>query len=586
MKLQHYAIIFLFIIVPFSIVCRNVINNKILNLKDETRYNNIIDNATYDAVNIIHDMAGLEGTSGVIYGKNVPISERGAMQAINRFFDTLCVNFNLPTGIGESYFDRYVPAIIIVGYDGLYVYSVENTGTDGYQFKLKPKIPYSASYTLKNGETVIFNYTLDNYLTIYFADNNDSDKFGIDYFGVDGENASYYTKQIRGYVGTVLDTNFDYIDDFDQYTSEYLNSSNPPVINPHGLKNYPEGYNNFGNEVKKYLATITAMGDANSTKAGDLNRGSLSYFLFEWLREESLNNNTIPSQLGFLITNDCVVKSSTDNLADISFDAQGLPIMDDSVLNGYNLTDAYTKFKNIDFTTVNKDYTFDNDKKLIGNASAFHQMRRATIIKTITDVMREEFNEHNEYSKMVGVTYKFNIPDISNDQWNNTIDDVSVLAFMQGMPMGGDVYYNNYSLGGARIVKSQNIFCEIVDTAGSPYDNGIQRYHRVYHKPSCPLLIRAVEGGRKTVAVYAEDEKARNAVDAIKNNNAGEAYPALFAEPIYYNYNPGYVNQVEHYERGKYPDGVTTYNSSGIVLEELTEERAIQNGFMPCSVCM
>ena len=140
-------------------------------------------------------------------------------------------------------------------------------------------------------------------------------------------------------------------------------------------------------------------------------------------------------------------------------------------------------------------------------------MRRNAIIKTITEVMREEFNEHNDYAKMVGVTYNFRIPSISNDQWNNTIDDVSVLAFMQGMPMGGDVYYNNYSLGGARIVQARNVFCEIVDTTGSTYQTS-PRYHRVYHKENCICLRRDNTPQHKVV--YAKNEAALKALYPVR----------------------------------------------------------------------
>ena len=37
---------------------------------------------------------------------------------------------------------------------------------------------------------------------------------------------------------------------------------------------------------------------------------------------------------------------------------------------------------------------------------------------------------------------------------------------------------------------------------------------------------------------------------------------------------------------GDYPEEPHNYRSSGIVLEELFEERAVEMGFTPCSVCM
>ncbi len=96
MKIQHWAIIFLIIIIPFSIVCRSVVNKKIINLRDETKYNNIIDNATYDAVSQIKELAMQTAPGGAEFGKNVPMNESVLEACVDRFFNTLCVNFNLP----------------------------------------------------------------------------------------------------------------------------------------------------------------------------------------------------------------------------------------------------------------------------------------------------------------------------------------------------------------------------------------------------------------------------------------------------------------------------------------------------------
>ena len=81
MKIQHWAIIFIIIILPFSIICRNIITKKNLLLRDETRINNIVDNA-----------------EELGYGKNIPMTYGVADAAIDRFFNTLSVNFNLPIG--------------------------------------------------------------------------------------------------------------------------------------------------------------------------------------------------------------------------------------------------------------------------------------------------------------------------------------------------------------------------------------------------------------------------------------------------------------------------------------------------------
>ncbi|MBR3280394.1 MAG: hypothetical protein IKI57_00925 [Clostridia bacterium] len=422
MKIQHWAIIFIIIIVPFSIVCRNVINNKILTLRDETRYNNIIDNASFDAVAQLRE---LDNEFGL--GKNIPLTKDLMDAVIDRFFNTLCVNFNLPANrqVAEEYFDKYIPAIVIVGYDGLYVYSCEQA-SDGYGFKLKPKIPYAYNVP---GTNCTINFTLDNYVKIFISDETFMNGYELE----DGYTAG--THLINGYVGNNIDYNQNGINDFDE--GEY---------NPYGIDLNSES------EVKNFLASVCAKSIEND--------GNLSYFLYTWGQSINWATNSVPAALKDLLITD----GKINNLD----------------LKTYN---------NINFSPVNQDYQYDNDKAVIGDASQFHKLRRKTIIDTITKTLKYEFNEHNNYAKKLGVTYNFVLPAIGSDQWNNTIDDVSVLSFIQGLPIGVDQYYNNYSLGGARLVQSQNIFCEEVINAPSDYGGG---NHKVYHRWYCPYIPRHV----------------------------------------------------------------------------------------------
>lgn len=383
MKIQHWAIIFIIIILPFSIICRNAISKKTLLLKDETKYNNVIDNATYDAVSQI-----LEVSEELGYGKNIPITQGVADAAIDRFFNTLCVNFNLPIGRenAESYFSQYIPAIIIVGYDGLYVYSYEPTAS-GYDFVLKPKIPYAYDYS----ENITINFTLDNYVKMYFKGESFLSGVPDETGNIDNDG----THILEGYIGEKLEREED---------------------NPFGI---PE--TNTVEYIKNTLPMFT---------------DNLSYILKVWAAEGS------------------AVSPNTANGLEL-FYKEGAA----------------------------QDYEYYDDGTVKTYASDFNLIRRETIINLITAVLKEEFNEHNVYADYMGVTYEFNIPDIGRDQWNNTIDDISVLAFMQGMPMGSDMYYNNYSLGGARIVKANYLYGVQI----SEESNG-RNPHKVYHKYYCPLL--------------------------------------------------------------------------------------------------
>ena len=59
---------------------------------------------------------------------------------------------------------------------------------------------------------------------------------------------------------------------------------------------------------------------------------------------------------------------------------------------------------------------------------------------------------------MYGVQYNFVLPDITDDDWRNSINDISVMSFIQGMPIGVQQYYNNYALSGSRIIQTEYIY--------------------------------------------------------------------------------------------------------------------------------
>jgi hypothetical protein len=118
---------------------------------------------------------------------------------------------------------------------------------------------------------------------------------------------------------------------------------------------------------------------------------------------------------------------------------------------------------------------------LLNSPDTFDQVRRITIVNAIQKDLEQFTNEYNNYTKKIGVAYTFTLPLISQEEWDNTINDVGVLAFVQGMPMGAK-HYNNYALGGSRIVKT-------------PQYNGIiangQKYY--YSRKSCTSAFAPTE---------------------------------------------------------------------------------------------
>lgn len=364
MKLSHLTIFFIIIILPFSIAVRNNMNNYFINLKDQTRLNNVIDIATGDA---LETLVELNDEFQMLYiNERFDITQRLAEEAVESFFKTLAVNYNMPyiEGYTQSYFSVYVPAIVIVAYDGFFIYSVDDTG-NGYAYNMSPKIPYS--YVDPTTDAII-NFTLGNYIKMFTDGRYFEGEFTEDY-----------------YVGSDLDDDGN-IDTgskakYNLYYEAYGGASDP----------------NADDNLYKDIAALT---------------NDMSVIVAAMHEKElSTGNKIVPS---FLIPPN-------------SSDAGAIPFL--------------------------RDYDqSDND------ASAFHKKRREVIINIIRDTLRQEINSHQTYAKIMGSNYNFSLPEIANDDWTNSINDISVMSFIQGMPIGVNAYYNNYALGGSRIVQTDYIY--------------------------------------------------------------------------------------------------------------------------------
>ncbi|OAB44543.1 hypothetical protein [Paenibacillus glacialis] len=121
----------------------------------------------------------------------------------------------------------------------------------------------------------------------------------------------------------------------------------------------------------------------------------------------------------------------------------------------FTLDDYVTVNRNVDqkwFEGFRSEIVLEASVSLLNDSNTFDHVRRTSIVNSIQQDLEYYINKYNNYTKRHGVAYTFTLPLISQEEWNNTINDVGVLAFVQGIPMG-EKYYNNYALGGSRVVK-------------------------------------------------------------------------------------------------------------------------------------
>ncbi|MFD1886670.1 hypothetical protein [Paenibacillus wenxiniae] len=161
----------------------------------------------------------------------------------------------------------------------------------------------------------------------------------------------------------------------------------------------------------------------------------------------------------------------------------------------FTLDDYVTVYRNSDgrwLRGFRSEVQDEAELNFLKDGAAFDAVRRATIVNALQNDLEDTINRYNTDAKRWGVSYTFTVPLIPETDWNNTINDAGVLAFVQGIPLGTS-FYNNYALGGARIIKK--------DTFIGVIANGHKYY---YPSKSCQ-------------SSYAPEEVFTSAKDAAKN---------------------------------------------------------------------
>lgn len=79
------------------------------------------------------------------------------------------------------------------------------------------------------------------------------------------------------------------------------------------------------------------------------------------------------------------------------------------------------------------------------------EIRIKVIADTIEKALTEQVNQHNLFAHQNGISYTFFVPQIDEPELVNGFSDIGMIAFFQGMPIGGTDRLNLYSFGGSRV---------------------------------------------------------------------------------------------------------------------------------------
>lgn len=471
MKLQHLVIIFLIIIVPISLVLSTYINGYIDTINRQSSYDAYLLNATYDGIKAFQ-----LNTANNSYSTIGNSKIRDIEAAISTFFSSLATNLGL-SGYSEDDVRQHVPAILFNLYDGYYIYSnYYDTESGTYNYGLKPFMYYSCRYVKGSNYDFVVNYTLDNTISV----------IGI-------VNGNYVTR--TGHL--ILDDGF--TPDTEVLTENLITLDNQGVDTSYTEASYQ--YTIYNNQ-KIYKEN----GIDDSTPNQDRYFYYSSSYSKDYINDpatlEYLNNHL---QGGNLISDSAIkyYEEGREFTEWVNNNLSGITQQDAVDVDGNKITSFSTN-------TGNEEIFVTSDaNNPLQSGSTFNENRLSVIKYSIETNLVAAITNFANHS-IIG--YEFALPELSEIDWDKIENNISILTFLQGIPIGGKIY-NKYCVvsndTNKETVGNNSIY--IIDSNGE------------YHKAGCKKLIEELNSGAVTIkGAYPSSDFERKTVSLTGSDaNAG-----------------------------------------------------------------
>ena len=423
MKIQNLAVIFIIIVLPISMVLTTFVQSQVQTIQLQISYDTKLDNATYDALKAFQLNTINSGTSDETNSKL-----RDIEASVNAFFTSIASHFNI-TGYTQEDLQNYVPALVYTMYDGYYIYSRytntlndivgSTTYTNGTNYYgLKPYIPYSCRYIRGNIDVVI-NYSLDNHITVQGTDKN-GNAINLSGYVMNRDNIQNVTTgNVNGYDHFYTGATYRNIKiDGEPLLQEYIgNNQDSSLIYPFIKVNGSKYYQKDGGWVT--FVNRDEYGNQPDYKNTDRDYSAPEYF---GRSKEFMKQLDDAGILDLTEANAC--------------DADGTPLW--QINNEDYITFNSTKLIFTESENKNgKNISIENTN------STFNEHRLKVIRYSIERNLSTAIANYNNYDD--GMTYYFRMPKLQEDEWNKILNHISIISFMQGLPIGGKIY-NGYSI--------------------------------------------------------------------------------------------------------------------------------------------
>lgn len=499
MKLQGLAVIAIIIILPMTIILSSYSQSQIKTLQLQTQYDSKLQNATYDAIKAFQLNMSNSSTSDLANSKM-----RDIKASVNTFYNSLASHFNM-VGYGKDVLQNYVPAIVYTLYDGYYIYSAYDNTLDAedkfdenasYKDKeniygLKPYIYYSCRYKRGNQFDIVITYSLDSYITIQGTIGNEKiNKSGYVLSGVEKRDNDIYYKGVKIEEEDMSDSGFQ------QYvyipgataTKEgekdiYINDNKAGAIKKYQCKKI-NGVKYYINDENK---VFTMLNDEqiyqNDTSFDNKNTNGKKYY------EDAMEfSEWVKSNLEDLSSNDAV-------------DASGNSYNSDN----YRDNNPFVAGRKI-FSELKNDWR--SSSKCIEDTDSEFNAHRIEVIKN--SIESNLIVAISNYNKVSSSGVNFQMPKLTDIDWEELTTNVSMITFLQGLNIGGKIY-SGYSIVRNDItedfVSEDSIYICYTNTATyyKVTDTTLTDQNEI--DPSSTIGIFNVDFERKTAQVSDKEQK-------------------------------------------------------------------------------
>ncbi len=236
MKYQNFAVIFVIIVLPLSMVLSYYIQNQTDTLVLQTTYQTKLNDSTYDAI-AAYQINSLNTQR--VAGESI---KSYVLASVNTFFTTLATNFGMSSASKHN-LQNYVPAILFTTYDGYYIYSptkmaqVAINKENGTAVMTKEKDVVYA----KSGSEYKIDGTTANTIANEKADKVPS--------GYTTDDPILTDKGDISETGVKVDYNY-MVKPFIYYSEEYKKDGNYDIVASYTLDNYVTLYGSFNSDIK------------------------------------------------------------------------------------------------------------------------------------------------------------------------------------------------------------------------------------------------------------------------------------------------------------------------------------------------